>query len=189
MEGEPDIQDISIQAGFDWSDKKHLGSSVLVTGENGTPRAQAVADELAAFVWDTRGVKTIQLLPITEAIRIAKEPADAPGPLLIGNFTDCPGAAAMEDGTILLQAMIEAKLEDAVMCSIADPAAVQQAVAAGVGSTLKLDLGGKLDPRFGGGPLAVEAKVLFISDGVAVRKGPYYTRRPIRRLLWPRCDG
>ena len=78
-QGEPDILDISIQAGFDWSDKKHLGSSVLVTGEDGTPRAQALADELARFIWETRGVKTIELLPIDEAMRIAKEPAEYAG--------------------------------------------------------------------------------------------------------------
>lgn len=175
LEGKDDILDISIQAGFDWSDKKHLGPSVLVTSDGETPRAQEIADELAAFAWRTRGVKTIALLPIDEAMRIAQEPGGGPGPLLIGDFTDCPGAAAMGDGTLLLKAMIEADLEDAALCSIADPYAVQQAVAAGVGATVRLSLGGKLNPKFGGGPLDCDAMVLRLSDGVAVRKGPYYT--------------
>ena len=148
LANEPDILDISIQAGFDWSDKRYLGPSVLVTGNGETPRAQVIADELAEFAWATRGVKTIELLPVEEAMRIAKEPATRPGPLLIGDFTDCPGAAAMGDGTVLLKAMIEARLEDAALCSIADAAAVQVAIDAGVGKTVRLELGGKLDPRF-----------------------------------------
>jgi microcystin degradation protein MlrC len=44
-----------------------------------------------------------------------------------------------------------------------------------VGAKVRLSLGGKLNPRFGGGPLECEATVLQLSDGVAVRKGPYYT--------------
>ena len=172
---EPAILDISIQAGFDWSDKRCLGPSVLVTAEGDPKRAQAVADELAAMAWASRGVKTIELLPLDEAMRIAKEPATGSGPLLIGDFTDCPGAAAMGDGTALLRVMIEAGLEDAALCSIADPNAVRLATEAGVGVTVQLQLGGKLDPRFGGGPLPVTAKVLRLSDGRAVRKGPYFT--------------
>lgn len=173
--GDPAILDVSLQAGFDWSDKRHLGPSVLVTHDGAADRAQAAADELAGFAWSTRGVKTIELLPLDVAMRIAREKATAPGPLLIGDFTDNPGAAAMGDGTALLRAMIEAELEDAVLCSIADPGAVRQAEEAGVGGTVTLELGGKLDPRFGGAPLPVTAKVLALSDGVAVRKGPYFT--------------
>ena len=101
---EPDILDIGINAGFDWSDKANVGPSVLVTGIGESPRYQQVADELIDFAWQTRKMKTIALLPLDEAMRIAKEPANGKGPLLIGDYTDCPAGGGLGDGTNLLKA-------------------------------------------------------------------------------------
>ncbi len=170
-----DILDIGINAGFDWADKKHVGPTVLVTGNDGTAKAQKVADELIDFAWETRATKTIELRPIDEVIRIAREPASGKGPLLIGDYTDCPGGAGMGDGTTLLRAMIEADLQDVAVGSIADAESAEKARKAGVGATVTLDLGGKHDPRFGGTPLKVTGKVVAVGDGVITRKGPFAT--------------
>lgn len=172
---EHDILDIGINAGFDWSDKANVGPSVLVTGKGKSPRYQQVADELIDFAWQTRKMKTIELLPLDEAMRIAKEPANGNGPLLIGDYTDCPAGGGLGDGTNLLKAMIDAGIKDAVLGAITDPAAAAEARAAGVGATVTLQLGGKYDPRFGGTPIPVTGKVLAVSDGNAVRKGPFAT--------------
>jgi len=102
---------------------------------------------------------------------IAREPADAAGPLLIGDYTDCPGGGAAGDGTLLLKAMIDSGVPDFAFGSIADPVAAK----AGIGQDVRLELGGKMDPRFGGGPLTVTGKVLAVLDGAVVRKGPYST--------------
>lgn len=40
---------------------------------------------------------------------------------------------------------------------------------------MQLELGGKIDPKFGGGPVALTGTVKAISDGNVVRRGPYYT--------------
>ena len=45
-------------------------------------------------------------------------------PLLIGEYTDNPGAGGYGDCTHLLKAMLSAKLSNAVFFSIADPDAV-----------------------------------------------------------------
>jgi microcystin degradation protein MlrC len=172
---EPNILDIGINAGFDWSDKANVGSSVLVTGEGRNPRYQRVADELIEFAWQTRKDKTIELLPLDQAMRIAKEPSNGKGPLLIGDYTDCPAGGGMGDGTNLLKAMIDAGIEDAVLGAISDPAAAEMACKAGIGATVTLKLGGKYDPSFGGKPIEVTGRVLAVSDGNAVRKGPFAT--------------
>ena len=37
---------------------------------------------------------------------------------------------------------------------------------------MRLELGGKTDPRFGGGPLDLEARILLLGDGAYVGDGP-----------------
>jgi microcystin degradation protein MlrC len=169
------LLDIGINAGFDWSDKINVGPSIFVTANGDRAKAQAAAERLMDFAWETRDIKTIRLLPMDEAMAIARAPAEGPGPLLIGDYTDCPGGAGVGDGTNLLAAMIANDLQGAALGSIADGAAAQACIAAGVGASVTLDLGGKFDPANGGGPLRVTGVVKAVSDGRVVRKGPFAT--------------
>jgi microcystin degradation protein MlrC len=64
---------------------------------------------------------------------------------------------------------------DAAAFAIFDPAAVQQMIAAGVGSTVTLSLGGKLDmPGIGlkGSPRTVTGRVKLVCDGRYRNRGP-----------------
>jgi microcystin degradation protein MlrC len=54
-----------------------------------------------------------------------------------------------------------------------DEAAVRTCLAAGVGSTITLDVGGKVDPSHGA-PLTVTGRVRTLSDGRFVYKGPMF---------------
>jgi len=175
----PGVLDISVNAGFAWVDAPFTGPSVLVTGDGADPRHQALAEELIQLAWDQRGVYTIDFLPIPEGIRICQEPRSGPGPLtgplLVGDYTDNPGGGANGDGTNFLKAMIEAGVQDAVVGTIADPESAAIGVAAGLGATVTVDLGGKVDPKYGGGPIRLTGTVAAISDGVYVRKGSYAT--------------
>jgi microcystin degradation protein MlrC len=171
----PGVLDIAVNAGFAWVDAPFAGPNVLVSGEGDHPRYQALADDLAQFIWEQRGVYTIDFLPIAEAIRICREPRSGPGPLLVGDYTDNPGGGANGDGTNFLKAMLEAGIEDAAVGTIPDPESAKIGLAAGIGATVSLDLGGKADPRYGGGPIEVAGRVAATSDGVYVRKGPYNT--------------
>lgn len=111
MKADPSILDVAINAGFDWSDKYCTGPSVLVTFEGNRNRAQQVADRLIDYAWRTREQKTIEIFGIDECVAIAKEPSDGPGPLLIGDFTDCPGGAGMGDNTAMLRALVGARVK------------------------------------------------------------------------------
>jgi len=69
-------------------------------------------------------------------------------------------------------------LRDVAVGAIRDPAAVQKMIEAGVGSSLTLQLGGKMDmPSIGrdGEPLEITGTVRVISDGEFVVRGPMYT--------------
>jgi len=75
----------------------------------------------------------------------------------------------------MLRALLEAEIEGVAVGTIADPESAAIGVQAGLGATVTIDLGGKLDPRYGGGPIRLTGKVGAVSDGVYVRKGSFAT--------------
>jgi len=172
---DPEVLTISILSGFPWADIEQAGASVAVTSNGWSARAVEIAEGLIDEAWRTRSVWTIEFLSLDRAMEIALAAPKGKGPLLIGDYTDCPAGGPAGDGTNLLKAMIEAKIPDAAFGVINDAESAAAAHAAGVGATVSLSLGGKKDPRFGGTPLAVTAKVLRLSDGVYTRKGPMAT--------------
>jgi microcystin degradation protein MlrC len=91
--------------------------------------------------------------------------------VILADVADNPGAGAPGDGTQLLSRLIERRMRGAVVGAIPDPAAVATAIAAGVGDRVRLQLGGKIDPR-GGAPLDITASVIAIGDGVFTNLGP-----------------
>lgn len=171
----PDVLDVAVLAGFDWSDKYWTGPSVLVTTDRRPDLGQRIAAQLIDYAWTTRGRKTICMLDLGEAMEIAAAPPTGPGPLLIGDYTDCPGGAGVGDNAALLQALVEARIPNAAFASIADPETVERCHAAGEGRTIRVALGGKLDATYSGRPLEADAKILKLSDGISYRTGPYFT--------------
>jgi microcystin degradation protein MlrC len=69
---------------------------------------------------------------------------------------------------------VEADVPDSTVAIIADPESVAQAVEAGVGSQVTLQVGGKTDDRHGP-PLQLTGYVRLISDGRYANRGPMYT--------------
>ncbi|MBM3533722.1 MAG: M81 family metallopeptidase [Alphaproteobacteria bacterium] len=173
---EPGVLEIGVNAGYAWSDVPFTGPSVLVTGDGRKPAYKDLAERLAEYIWTTRGKDTVHLISMEETIRIAAERHEAgAGPLLIGDYTDNPGGGGHGDGTNLIRALIEAGIEDVVVGTMADPESAQAGLKAGVGAIVTIDLGGKIDPRFGGTPIRITGKVAAVSDGIYRRKGRFAT--------------
>ena len=92
------------------------------------------------------------------------------GLVIFADGSDNPGGGAPCDGTVALQALIEAKHAGAVVATLWDPEVVELAWNAGVGAELTVPLGGKVDNQHGD-TLEVSAKVLRLSDGEFVFGG------------------
>lgn len=167
---------VSIQAGFSSADVHDIGPSVAVTYDAGSRtegEAMAIADRLMDYAWHERRVSTIRFTPLADAIALAKAgEATAAKPLVISDYSDNPGSGAYGDATRLLAAVLEAKLRNVGYHAICDPESVIVAQAAGVGNTVRLKLGGKIDPTMGGGSLDLEAHVVAITDGRFRAFGP-----------------
>jgi microcystin degradation protein MlrC len=163
---------VSVQAGFSSADVHDIGPSIAVTA-NDRAAAQAIAEDLMDYVWEQRTFSSIHFTPLDEAIARAKAgETGATKPLIIADYSDNPGSGAYGDATRLLEAVLEADLQNVGFHAICDPEAVLQAQAAGVGNRVTLRLGGKTDPSMGGGPLEVTGHVAALTDGSFIAYGP-----------------
>ena len=174
FEKEPGINVVSIQVGFTWSDIPYTGPSIAVSHEPGAEaRAKAIAQELIDDIWKRRAetVANTGYSSIADGIAAAKAGTGKKGPLVIADGTDNPGGGGYNDTTPVLQALLDAKIENVAYGTIFDPKAVQQAINAGVGATIDVELGGHTDESMGK-PVKAKAIVRMLSDGAFRNDGP-----------------
>lgn len=164
----------SINAGFPWVDIHDTGPTCIVTGEGDNPAHGKIAEQVMDQIWRDRNKLTIKLYRIDEALAQVKS-ALAQGvqaPIVLADYADNPGGGGYGDATKLLGAMVEADLPDAAFGTIYDPDAALACRNAGLGTTFRLELGGKVDPAVQGGPLSLMGTVTAITDGTFAMEGP-----------------
>lgn len=172
-EAEAGILAVSINAGFAEADILEAGPTVLVTyDESAAPCAQQIAQGLAQTIWDQRGAVANDFLTPKAAAEIARDFDASKGPLVIADYADNPGAGAYGDSTALLAALLEAGATGGALAPMIDAEAAAILHRHRVGDTVTLDLGGKNDPTFGGGPLRLTGTVVHLSDGTYTGDGP-----------------
>lgn len=89
------------------------------------------------------------------------------GPVVLHEISDNPGSGAPGDATHLLRAVLEGGQPAGTACFgyIWDPAVAEAAHKAGVGSTIRVSLGGHHAPELCGAPVEEDARVVHLSDG------------------------
>ena len=170
----PGILAGSINAGFPWVDFQDTGPTCVVTGEGDNPAHAKVAEKVMEKIWHDRHRHTIETVTIPEAMARTKAAlkAGVKAPVVLADFADNPGGGGYGDATRLLAGMIAADLPDAAFGTLYDPAAAQACRNAGVGATVTLEIGGRIDPTVQGGPLKVAGQVTAITDGTFAMEGP-----------------
>jgi microcystin degradation protein MlrC len=163
---------VSICAGFTRANIRDVGPSVTVTGQDDDARCQAIAESFMDYAWETRACSTSTELAIPEAIALAKQGRPGDKPLILADYTDNPGSGGYGDATALLAALLEAGVSSVAFHAICDPAAVQDGMAAGIGRTATIVLGGKVDPSVGGGPLFLTGEIVCLTNGRFIAYGP-----------------
>lgn len=172
LEERPGILAVSVFATQPWMDVPELGWSVMVVADGDRGAAQRAADDLAWTIWDRRQDLLHTKTPVDAAIRIA---VDSPGiPVVFADGADTTTGGGFGDGNLLLRALLEAGYEDTAHLAIADPAAVETCMQAGIGATVTLPVGGTMTPRFFT-PLEVTGRVVTLADG------HYTSELPVRK--------
>lgn len=171
IEARPGVLTASIDAGFPYADIPDTMMSCYVATDGDQELAERYADELAQFAWDNRAGFQATPMAVDEAVRYAMA---NPGPICLADIADNTGAGSSGDGTEILRSLVRHGARSAVVALMYDPQVVGQAVAAGVGATIDVVLGGKVDDRHGA-PLPATAYVRAITDGRFTNDGPLGT--------------
>ena len=171
-EQQTDVFAVSINAGFASADVREVGPTVVVTAQGDFAAHNAFAETIADDIWERRFEVLNDYLSCAEAATIAATYKADSGPLVIADYADNPGAGGYGDSTELLRELLDADLSSACFAPMVDGEAVQALQTAVVGETVKITLGGKTDPDFGGGPLELEAQLDSLSDGHFTGDGP-----------------
>ena len=169
LETKPGVVTATLSMGFPFADITDAGVSILVTTNGDMALAENYADQFASDIWGMREQFTFNLHTVESAIEIANQTDGKP--IVLADGADNPGGGGPCDGTTILQKFIEADVQDAVIAVIADPESVGQAIAAGVGNRVQLNVGGKTDTQHGA-PIALTGYVKTLSDGRFTLKGP-----------------
>jgi microcystin degradation protein MlrC len=158
-EGRGGILSLSLNHGFPWADVPNAGAKMLAVVDRDRALARRVAEEWGRRFYAVRAEAILPFVPFEEAIAAARQPGDKP--LLLADTSDQTGGGAPGDTTYMLRAMIEAGIRSAVYGPLWDPLAVGICFAVGVGTRLRLRLGGKYEPQ-SGPSLDADAEVLFL---------------------------
>lgn len=161
--GDVRVLDVSLLGGFFVSDRLETGISVVVTTNREPALAREIADEVKEACWARRHSFLTDMVSVHDAVRDAI--ATDEGPVVLGDLADSGGAGTPGDGTAILAELLKQNARGAVIGNIADPDAVRDAIAAGVGRQVTLTVGGKVD-RFHGEPVPISGRVRVIHDGV-----------------------
>jgi len=140
----PGILVSSILIGCAWTDSVHTRVAVVVSGTDEAVAGDA-AEELAASIWTRRDAFAIDSVTadIEGSIRTALDAAGRP--VFISDSGDNTTAGAAGDSPLFLQCLAENAIPGALVAGITDPEAVCVCERAGVGSTVRVSIGGKLD--------------------------------------------
>lgn len=166
MEG---VVDASVWIGYAWADEPRCQAYVVVMGDDG-PLITREAERIARMFWDAREefVFVAPTASLDGALTKALAP-DADRPYLISDSGDNPTAGGAGDvtwtlGELLARPELTDRSRTTLVASIFDADAVAAAVASGVGSTVTLIAGARVDagPR---GPLTITGEVFSITHG------------------------
>jgi microcystin degradation protein MlrC len=165
-EAEPGVLGVTLAAGFPYADVPCATTSVVVATRDDRRRADAVADAMAAAIWDRRHEMRDTSAPLAAAVPMALA---ATGPAIVADGGDNPGAGAPGRDASLLLAFADAGAAGVVAGALHDPAVVARAIDAGVGARIDIDLttGGRATTV-----RSVEATVERLGDGVFTNEGP-----------------
>ncbi len=169
LESLPGVICASISASFPLADIPCMGASVYVAADNDIELAQRHADQLGAWIFEHRA--DYQEPPTTTREVLEKLKGKGPFPVIFSDRYDNTGGGSPGDSTAVLQTFVDFNLEEACILNIVDTECVAKCHAAGAGSRLELEVGGKSSP-LQGNPVHMNAEVVAISDGRFKYDGP-----------------
>ena len=171
----PGILDTSVAEGYPYSDVEEMGMSWVAIADGDLDLAKSVAKDMAAKAWERRAELNVEVASISDALDMALAEYVGPrdlneadevatdgtalamlddtgaareGPIVLMDVGDNIGGGSSADSTHILAQVVERGISGFLQ-TLYDPESVEACVAAGVGGTVTLDVGGKTDDMHG----------------------------------------
>jgi microcystin degradation protein MlrC len=176
-----EVLNASVFGGFPQADIPHLSCSAVIVCDKRTAEGEILLNRLLDMAWDRREAFLYKGAPLGEQVAGAKKLEG--GPIILADHGDNTASGGTQDVMSVVEEALKQGLEDVCAGPIWDPAAVATMIEAGIGATVSLDLGGKVDmPQLNlkGKPLKVVGKVKCITDGEFIVTGPMATGTKVR---------
>lgn len=167
------IMNVSVMAGFSYSDSPKNGLTAIVTAREDRAAARSLAIDICRRAWEMRPRFKRQLTSLPEAVRLAVDVGRDPTlpPIILADVADNPGGGGRGNTTELLRALKTAGAERVIFGVFFDPAVAAEAH--------RLGEGARFTARFNTGetqefsrPWSCEATVVKLGNGQFVgRRG------------------
>jgi len=163
------IANVSVVAGFVFSDTPVNGIAVIVTGRNDDRAARELCAEIAAFGWQIRDRFRRELTNLEDAVTMMLEigvDSSLP-PRIFADVADNPGGGGRGNTVYVLKALLEAGADGVYFGNFIDPALAARAHEAGVGATFRATFNSQTESEFSQG-FDWPVEVLALSDGACI---------------------
>lgn len=165
-EQQPRVLDVSPYPMQPWLDAAEGGWAVVVHTDGDEPLARQIAAEMSDAAWQRRErFWESERVSVAEAVRRAV--AAERGLVILSDTGDSVYGGAPGDNTNILCELIAQRVMCPALVPMVDAAALAAAHQAGVGATITVELGGKVDRLFCQ-PVTVTGQVAALSQGFSV---------------------
>jgi microcystin degradation protein MlrC len=187
-EKQPGVLSVSLAHGFPWGATRHMTSKVVVVTDDQPELGRQLAEHLGREFWAIREAAVERPeFDIDGAIDYGL--AAERGPVVFGDPADSLGGGNPCDSTFVLARVVERGLTNVAFGPIYDPSAVEACCGVGEGESLRLRVGGKIEP-LSGLPVDLHVKVVRIrEDAMQPLEYPGVPPLPMGRIVWVKADG
>ena len=177
VEKDPSVLCATVMEGFPPADADFCGPTVFVYAENAESAEKAANHLEAVFLAHESGFRSDLPGPQEAVARAVKLSAETDKPIILADGLDNPGGGSTSDTPWLLEALLNQDVPESALGLMYDPTAAQQAFKAGEGTSLELDLGGKL--MEGQKPVHALFEVVKLYEGEFAGTGPLLNGMPM----------
>lgn len=163
---------VEIVMGFPLSDILDIGPTILIYSSDDEDLSAILLEIESYFLHKVFDFNT-RLYSCIESIKEIKK-ATIERKLLLADTQDNPGCGGTSDTTLMLHTALNHKIKNIIFGLLYDPDAAAMAHQVGVGNYFLLSLGGKLCLLEQNLPVTGSFKVISLSEGSFIAKGPFY---------------
>jgi microcystin degradation protein MlrC len=164
--------------GFQQADIRDAGISVVAVADGNRAVAEERCQSILDVAWSRRKDFIYRGEPLDQALARARVLGEETGgPILLLDHADNCASGATQDSMFVLREALHAGLRGIAVGPVRDPESVDAMVRAGVGATVNLAVGGKMDMpaiKKAGEPLQLSGVVRAITDGEYTITGPQF---------------